>query len=212
MAVEGRLLAPDAGLGRHASVEDRIRLQLRPVRGRRHRFAARQLDVLRRTAVYDAADSSTFPTQYTNSLPTYADIPTTTLAVYLQDDWRSGQRIDAQSRRALRPSDRVVQRGHSGPAAEDRGQARTRRQLPGRSLGRRAAGDGSRGDCNNFGPRVGIAWDPGNNGVTNIHAAYGMFYDNIRTLTNFGELTWPQAQTIVINNPDFPDPYGGAVA
>src|SRR5262249_26459839 len=38
---------------------------------------------------------------------------------------------------------------------------------------------------------------------------YGLFYDNYRTLTNFGELTWPQSQTIDITNPSFPDPLGG---
>src|SRR4029450_10162122 len=66
----------------------------------------------------------------------------------------------------------------------------------------------SRGDRNNFGPRVGMAWDPRNNGVTNVHAAYGLYYDNMRTLQNFGELTWPQAKSIQINNPTFPDPFG----
>jgi len=66
-----------------------------------------------------------------------------------------------------------------------------------------------RGDFNNFGPRVGVAWDPKNNGVMNIHAAYGMFYDNMRTLQNFGELTWPQSQTVIINRPSYPDPYQG---
>jgi hypothetical protein len=66
-----------------------------------------------------------------------------------------------------------------------------------------------RGDRNNFGPRVGIAWDPGNAGRTNVHAAYGIFYDNIRTLLNGGELTWPQGKPIVISNPTFPDPLGG---
>jgi hypothetical protein len=30
-----------------------------------------------------------------------------------------------------------------------------------------------RGDYNNFGPRVGLAWDPQNNGVMNIHARTG---------------------------------------
>src|SRR5205807_706405 len=68
---------------------------------------------------------------------------------------------------------------------------------------------GKRGDFNNFGPRVGLAWDPANNGVTNIHAAWGMFYDNNRTLNNFGELTWPQSQSIVINSPNFLDPLQG---
>ncbi len=61
-----------------------------------------------------------------------------------------------------------------------------------------------RGDYNNFGPRVGLAWDPQNNGVMNIHAAYGMFYDNMRTLQNFSELTWPQAKQIIINTADVP--------
>src|SRR5258708_10196452 len=66
-----------------------------------------------------------------------------------------------------------------------------------------------RGDFNNFGPRVGLAWDPQKNGVMNIHAGYGMFYDNMRTLQNFNELTWPQAQQVIINRPAFPDPYQG---
>ncbi len=66
-----------------------------------------------------------------------------------------------------------------------------------------------RGDFNNFGPRVGMAWDPANNGVMNIHAAWGMFYDNMRTLQNFNELTWPQAKQIIISRPTFPDPLGG---
>ena len=67
----------------------------------------------------------------------------------------------------------------------------------------------NRGDHNNFGPRAGVAWDPANNGVTNLHAAYGLFYDNVRTLTNFNELVWPQAKTITIQNPAYPDPFGG---
>ena len=36
-----------------------------------------------------------------------------------------------------------------------------------------------------------------------------MFYDNMRTLQNFGELTWPQSQTIIISKPDFNDPLAG---
>ena len=32
----------------------------------------------------------------------------------------------------------------------------------------------------------------------------GMFYDNMRTLQNFGELTWPQAKPIIITRPDVP--------
>ncbi len=34
-------------------------------------------------------------------------------------------------------------------------------------------------DTNNFGPRVSIAYDPMGNGKSNLHAAWGIFYDNI---------------------------------
>ena len=159
-------------------------------------------------AVYNVNDPSTYPTSYNNSLPTYANIPTKTFAGYIQDDWQAsagltfnlGLRYDLQK----------------GSFNED---------LPGllSSIQSKLGRDGSfpldvsvvtqpksgRGDYNNFGPRVGVAWDPQNNGVTNIHAAYGMFYDNNRTLQNFNELTWPQAKQIIITRPTFPDPLGG---
>jgi outer membrane receptor protein involved in Fe transport len=157
---------------------------------------------------YDANDRTTWPTLYTNSLPTYANIPVKTYAGYLQDDWQAaagltfnlGVRYDLQK----------------GSFNED---------VPGLlakiqdKLGRDGTfpfdvsifpqPSATRGDRNNFGPRVGVAWDPANNGVMNLHAAYGLFYDNMRTLQNFNELTWPQAKTITIQNPTFPDPFGG---
>ena len=161
-----------------------------------------------RDTPYNPADPTTFPTQYTNSLPTYGNIPTKTFAAYIQDDWqaRAGLTFNLGLRYDLQ----------KGSFNED---------VPGMladiqdKLGR----DGSfpldvsvvkqpksgRGDFNNFGPRVGVAWDPANNGVTNVHAAWGMFYDNMRTLVNFGELTWPQAKQIIISRPSFPDPFGG---
>jgi hypothetical protein len=159
-------------------------------------------------AVYNVNDPTTYPTQYTNSLPTYANIPTKTFAGYIQDDWQAtsgltfnlGLRYDLQK----------------GSFNED---------LPGllSSIQSKLGRDGSfpvdvsvvtqpksgRGDYNNFGPRVGMAWDPQNNGVMNVHAAYGMFYDNNRTLQNFNELTWPQAKQIIVSRPTFPDPLGG---
>ena len=159
-------------------------------------------------AVYNPADTTTYPTNYTESLPTYANIPTHTFAAYVQDDWkvRDGLTLNLGLRYDL-------QRGSFN---ED---------IPGLlskiedKLGRNgtfpldpsvvAQPTTGRGDTNNFGPRAGIAWDPQKNGITNIHAGYGMFYDNMRTLQNFGELTWPQAQQVIINRPSFPDPYQG---
>jgi hypothetical protein len=157
---------------------------------------------------YNVNDPTTYPTSYDNSLPTYANIPTKTFAGYIQDDWQAGSgftfnlgvRYDLQK----------------GSFNED---------LSGLlgSIQSKLGRDGSfpldvsvvkqpksgRGDYNNFGPRIGLAWDPQNNGVMNLHAAYGLFYDNMRTLQNFGELTWPQAKSIVINRPTYPDPLGG---
>jgi|SoiMethySBSTD1v2_1073268.scaffolds.fasta_scaffold110065_2 hypothetical protein len=159
-------------------------------------------------APYNVNDPTTYPTQYTNSLPTYANIPTKTFAGYIQDDWQaaSGLTLNLGLRYDLQ----------KGSFNED---------VPGllASIQDKLGRDGTfpldvsvvkqpttgRGDYNNFGPRVGMAWDPRNNGVMNIHAAYGMFYDNMRTLQNFGELTWPQAKQIIITRPTFPDPLGG---
>ena len=158
--------------------------------------------------VYNAADPSTYPTRYTESLPTYANIPTKTFAAYGQDDWKIRENITLNL--GLRYDLQVGSFNENIPDLLSKIQDK---------LGRGgtfpvdpsviAQPKSGRGDFNNFGPRVGIAWDPQNNGITNIHAAYGIFYDNMRTLQNFNELTWPQAQQVIINNPSYPDPYNG---
>jgi hypothetical protein len=157
---------------------------------------------------YDANDRTTWPTLYTNSLPTYANIPVKVYAGYLQDDWQAADGLTFNL--GIRYDLQVGSFNEDVPGLLAKIQDK---------LGR----DGSfpfdvsifpqsratRGDHNNFGPRVGVAWDPANNGITNVHAAYGLFYDNMRTLQNFGELTWPQAKSITIQSPSFPDPFGG---
>ena len=161
-----------------------------------------------RDAEYNANEPTTYPTQWINSLPTYAEIPVKHFAIYVQDDWQLAPRPDAESRAALRRAVRVVQRGPDGPARRDRRQA-------GPAFGSYPLpipfhdGADQRGDRNNFGPRVGVAWDVTGDGRTNVHAGYGLFYDNMRTLQNFGELTWPQSRPIIISNPSFPDPLQG---
>ncbi len=158
-------------------------------------------------APYDEADPSTHPTQYSQSQPRFGDVPVHHFSTYVQDDWEVGSnltfnlglRYDVQIGSFNENLDELLQRvekklgpGYGFPL-----------EIPWHE------GSDQRGDKNNFGPRVGLAWDPRGDGRTNIHTAYGMFYDNIRTLTNFGEFQWPQAQSIVIRNPSYPDPLEG---
>ncbi|MDP1569980.1 MAG: TonB-dependent receptor [Vicinamibacterales bacterium] len=159
-------------------------------------------------AEYNAAIPSTYPTQWVNSLPTYAEIPVRHFSVYLQDDWQiarnvtlnAGLRYDAQFGSFNEDLPDLLGRigDKLGPQF-----AQFPLEIPFHQ------GSGDRGDRNNFGPRVGMAWDVMSDGRTKVHAGYGMFYDNHRTLQLFGELTWPQAQQIIIRNPSFPDPLQG---
>jgi hypothetical protein len=164
--------------------------------------------------VYNANDPSTWPVQYTDSLPNYADVPVHHFSTYVQDDWdiapgfvlNLGLRWDLQ----------VGTFNEDVPAL----MAKIEKKL-GPGFGYpipvpffdsdpiTGSSVEERGDWNNFGPRVGFAWDPFRDGRTNVHAGYGMFYDNIRHLQNFSELRWPQSKQIIIRNPSFPDPFLG---
>lgn len=68
----------------------------------------------------------------------------------------------------------------------------------------------SRGDANNFGPRLGVVWDMKGKGSSVVRAGFGVYYDNIRTLNNMvGEQRNFSQFTISIVNPSYPDPYQG---
>lgn len=161
-----------------------------------------------RDSEYNANDRTTWPTNWNNSLPTFADIPTKHVATYIQDDWQIfrnltlnvGMRYDLQIGSFNEDIPELL-----GRIAEKLGPGFAQYPLP---IPFHKGAD-QRGDRNNVGPRVGLAWDVAGDGRTNVHAGYGLFYDNMRTLQNFGELTWPQAQTINIANPGFPDALQG---
>jgi hypothetical protein len=161
-----------------------------------------------RDAEYDVNDRTTYPTQWTSSLPTFAEIPVKHVATYIQDDWQIarhvtlnlGLRYDIQFGSYNRDLTGLLGRigEQLGPQFATYPLAIPFQQ-----------GADSRGDGNNFGPRVGMAWDVTGDGRTNAHAGYGLFYENMRTLQNFGELTWPQSRQIIISNPSFPDALQG---
>jgi hypothetical protein len=67
----------------------------------------------------------------------------------------------------------------------------------------------SRGDSNNFGPRLGVAWDVRGDGRSVARAAYGWYYQYVMQTGLRPELTALRQTSIVIRNPTYPDPYGG---
>jgi len=145
---------------------------------------------------FNANDPTTFPIQFTQTNPRYADLPVHHISWYVQDDWKLtpgltlnlGLRYDAQP----------------GVFNEDINEIQFPMPIPFHE------GADRRGDWNNFGPRFGFAWDVKNDGRTVVKGGYGLFYDNIRTLLQMlNERVWHQAQTIIIANPSYPDPFQG---
>jgi hypothetical protein len=67
----------------------------------------------------------------------------------------------------------------------------------------------SRHDNNNVGPRAGFAWDMRSNGRSVLRGAYGIAYQYVMGMGLRPEVTALRLTSIVINNPSYPDPYGG---
>src|SRR6185503_10667990 len=66
-----------------------------------------------------------------------------------------------------------------------------------------------RGDRNNFGPRVGFAWDVRNDTKTVVRGDYGIYYNPMNLQITSAELNNFRQPTAIIANPTYPDPYGG---
>src|SRR5262245_52990798 len=66
-----------------------------------------------------------------------------------------------------------------------------------------------RGDKNNFGPRVGFAWDVRNDTKTVVRADYGIYYNPMNLQITSAEMANFRQPTAIIANPTYPDPYGG---
>ena len=67
----------------------------------------------------------------------------------------------------------------------------------------------TRGDKNNWSPRLGVAWDVRNDGRNVVRAGYGRLYNTIMNGTPGAETTTLLQTSISIANPAYPDPYGG---
>jgi hypothetical protein len=67
------------------------------------------------------------------------------------------------------------------------------------------------GDKNNFGPRLGVAWDPRGDGRLSLRAAYGLYYEDFRSdLWTYPAVNQPFVIREFTNTPQsFQDPYAG---
>ncbi|HEY3159413.1 MAG TPA: carboxypeptidase regulatory-like domain-containing protein [Vicinamibacterales bacterium] len=140
-------------------------------------------------------NSLTAPTQFQAAFPNvYRDIVSHTYAAYVSDEWKPiggvtfnlGLRYDIQT----------------GVWDEHHTQAEYPRPLP-------YVDFASRGDRNNVGPRAGVAWDVLKTGKLVVRGGYGLVYTNVTNATQGTEITALKQNSIIINNPSYPDPYQG---
>jgi hypothetical protein len=68
----------------------------------------------------------------------------------------------------------------------------------------------TRGDKRNFGPRLGISWDPFGKGKDVIRAGAGIYYNFIETeLSEAEKLNFVACSITLTSNVTYPNPYGG---
>jgi hypothetical protein len=140
------------------------------------------------------------PILYTQQdVPSVVSQPTRHFAGFAQDDWKP--RANLSLSLGVRYDLQICSFNECDNIKDNL--AQKSRPLPFVDLG-------SRGDRNNFGPRVGVVYDVASNGRGVARAGYGVYYDNIRTLINmFDEPRDLATRTIIISNPPYPDPFLG---
>ena len=154
--------------------------------------------------LFNPADPATVaaltgPTLFTASIPAIStSVPTWELGFFASDEWRV--------RRGLTVNLGIRYDRELGSFNENLDLNTFPRVIP-------FQGDpGKRGDGNNFGPRAGIVWDPFGKGKDVFRAGYGIYYNNIQTLLNFGENRNLALCSITVRNPSYPDPFNGQSA
>ena len=129
-------------------------------------------------APFNAADLSTYPTQYVvATLDPTVDLPNDLYSVFAQDQWRL--RTNLTLNLGLR-YDRESGFSKITDVPDDR---------------------------NNLQPRLGIVWDPFNDGKTAVRAGYGHYVDQSFLNIQLNVASAKGAVETVIVNPGYPDPF-----
>lgn len=137
----------------------------------------------------------TAPIQFTASFPgLLRDMRNKWLQAYVQDEWRVRPNVSVSL--GLRYDNQYKTFNNHLDLA------------PVPSL-RELIDPASRGDNNNIGPRLGVAWDIRNDGRSVLRAAAGTSYQYVMQGGMRAEMTALRQASIVIANPTYPDPYGG---
>lgn len=135
------------------------------------------------------------PTSYTQTIPFLSTkAPTTPLGIYGEDEWKLHSRLTLNL--GLRWEREF------GSFNERENLTADQRNIP------LIGNPKSRGDSNNFAPRLGLVWDPSGKARDVLRAGYGIYYNNIQTLQNISEPRNLLSCSITIANPSYPNPFG----
>ena len=148
---------------------------------------------------------------FVQAAPNTLDMEGKSLGLYAQDTWRVGPRLTLNY--GLRWEPFFPQQLVNGAVYQfdlDRFRSSTRSTVfPNGPAGLYFPGDqdfpsqaGMLTDWNNFGPRVGLAWDPTGSGQTSVRAAYGKAYEFVNAQFHLNtSVAPPWGSEVRLNNP-----------
>ena len=163
-------------------------------------------------APFNPNDPSTYPDRFSQRLlPRYDDFENTEHSLYISDTWTVSDRLTLNL--GLRYD---LQTGvwNENLLEETVPEILVRDRVV-RPAGRLDPSlfpfydNSTRGDRDNFGPRLGFVWDPTGTGRQSIRAAWGVFYNRYRANGAPRAERNPEDLLVVIQNPSYPDPYEG---
>ena len=133
-------------------------------------------------------------------LPLYS--PNVMWDAYVEDEWKPADNVTLQLGLRYEYQAKIFNQGVDINDKNLFPTTGTPTQLPGVDFSRR-------GDKNNLGPRLGVAWDLKGDGRSVARAGFGVYYNPMNIQVTAAEMQNYRQLTAVINNPTYPDPYAG---